>query len=224
MTNSNDTDEPDASPEADTTLAQELGVDDPLEGVDDVVEEAAEQRQATIAAFKELKEVEEDLHHRADLLLEQGHLEEHQREQIDALIDDGHYGKVRSTLETAAPSLTFEDEEKETLVAALGKEFQQLVADVEMIRNALLDLPDKGWEEEDLVAYVYGSHPSLNKGTIETVMDLIGDVSDTDVEEVDTLAAYIAHSTHHDVKVDDARRVVEALKNANHRGGTPSGE
>lgn len=208
---------PDESPE-----------DDPLEGLVDVdvgalegvVDEAEAQRAEAIESIKTLRQVEEELHQVADDLYERGLMGEEDRKTVAAAIEDGDYGGARQVIEACAPDLGFEDGEKAALVAAIGKEFQELRSHLELVRNALMSIREKGWSDEDLVAYIYGSHPSLTKKSIRTALDAIGESTDQDVD-VDELAAYIAHNTHHDVTVGDARTVVQALNEANRREGAP---
>lgn len=218
MTEESDTNDAEHSP----TTFRPLDLDDLDEDLDEAVQEAQQRREQAIASIRRLREVEEELHTRADTLQAQGLMDERARDAVDEAIADGEYGAARQIIQKCTPSLEFDDDEKQTLVAAIGQEFEELVAHLEFVRNALVSIRDSGWEDEDLVAYIYGQHPSLTKKSIRGALDVVGDVSDTDVDD-EILASYIAHNSR-DVRMGDARTVVEALKDANTKAGHKGSE
>lgn len=195
-----------------TTFADDLTAD-----LEAVVDEASERRTDITDSIKQLKAVEEELHQRADTLLEAGAIDEQLQDAINDRVGAGEYGAARDLIVEHAPTLEFDDEGKAALAAACGETFDELVGELELMRNALLDLVDTGWDDEDLVAFVYGQHPSLTKAAIRGVLDVAGDVSDVGVE-VDELGRFVASRTR-DVTVADAQAVVAALEDARPKGG-----
>lgn len=190
--------------------------------IEEITETAQAQRERVKAEIQKLNEVQDGLHERADVLLENGFLDESEREAITAGIKDGRYGDVRVKLEAAAPSLEFTDDEKRTIAVACSETLEEIVAEIELMRNAISRLADKGWNQEDLVAYLYGANSKLNKGTIRACFDVVGETASDDVDD-DDMARYVAHKAH-DVTVDGARAFIKGLKEAQSKVGYPAAE
>lgn len=211
MSDSNDETEQSTVTETNDSTGIEALTSD-FKGLDDVVDEAERRREEAKASIVKLRAVEEELHRRADLLLEQDYIDPVQRSSIDESIEEGWYGAAREAIEEAAPDLEFTDDERRALAVACGDVLEEILAEVELIRNALSKIADKGWDRDDLVAFLYGSNSSLNKGEIRACFDVIGDTASTDVD-VDDMAAYIAHKTA-DVDIDAARAFIWGLQEA----------
>lgn len=201
------TDEPTTSP------LEALYVDGD-EDLDEIAEAAAEQRAKVTAQIKKLREIEEGLHQRADAIVAAGKGDVVWRDKIDQLIKEADYGAVREELREIGPSLEFDDDEKQALAEAFGGAIEDVTAEVELIRSRLLDLTPAGWEREHLVSFLYGEHSGkLTKRGLRAAFDVIDDVDRTGTDD-DVLARYVAWQAGDGLTVDDAERILEAIREA----------
>lgn len=185
--------------------------DDPLE---DLYEDAEAAREQFSSAQKQLRKIKETLREHVDALESEGLIDVSDAEQLHDLVDRGEYGRVRETIREARQPLEFDDEEKDRFAERFGEAFDELVEDVEAVRNAILEI-ERGIDRDDMVDLLYGKYSTLNKRDIEATFEAIDDVSRTSLSP--TQLARVLQAYDSSLNVRPTADVLEAVKKESER-------
>lgn len=182
-----------------------------VDELDEYVDQADQQRTHLVQQRRALIEVEDTLRRKAEDLSDEGALDEDEFDAVVAAIDDGEYGHARKILREAMVTLSWDDDEKQRLAELTKETLEDVEAEIEKFRNALLDVRSE-WTTEDLVDYIHGKHPSMPKGSLRTALGTIDDLEDTGVDEKD-MARFLSHQAPgNELTVEKAQQIVKYLK------------
>lgn len=186
---------------------------DATNALEELVEEAEEQRETFNNARKRLQEVREKLREAVGTLESEGIIDESEADRIRGLVEGGNYGEARQAIAEARKSevLEFDDEEKDLFARRFSESWEELTVSIESIRTELMELGD-GVDREDMVAYLYGSRSGLNKGDIRAVFDAIDEVERTGLDK--RQIARVLSAYKHDLKIEPTVEVLEELEKA----------
>lgn len=185
--------------------------------LDDLLEEAEEHRETLSTVQQRQQEIKDRLREHVAELDAADEIDEPSADRLRTLIGRGQYGEVRDAIQEARQSsLAFEDEEKALFAERFGDAWDELEANVEQVRTALLSL-ERRTGRDDLVAYLYGKHSNLRKGDIEAVLDVVDDIGQSSLSTRD-MARVIA-AFDRDLNVTDAETVIKAIQEEAHGDG-----
>lgn len=191
--------------------------DDPLE---DLYAEAEVQREQFTEAQQRLTQIKEELRGIVQELEDEDVISGHEAGHLRNLITSGNYGEVRESIQRAREGhsiqLTFDDEDKQQFADVFADLWEELVANVETIRNEVLKFDP--YDREDLAAVIYGKHSGLRKRDIRATLEAIDDVGDTSTSP-DTIARILS-VYNRDLNITDAREILQAIEEeAEEQGG-----
>lgn len=178
--------------------------------LDDLIQDAEEQRQELSEAQKKAKQVKDQLRDRVKELHNEDILSGNELQLALNQIDAAEYGKVRETIREAEQGTSFEfsDEEKQAFAEGFKDSWDELEASVEEVRNHLLDLKDSV-DTEKQVRYIYGS-TGMNLSEVEKIFEVLEDFTKSSVDA--EKAARALRGYNGSLKLSDTKKVLEIIQ------------
>lgn len=179
--------------------------------LDDLIEEAEEQKQETAEVLQKSKQVKDELRDKVRELKEEGLISEEEMMLTLNKVDEAEYGKVREKICEArqGTSFEFEDEEKQAFAEDFKEAWDELEDSVEEIRNTLLDMQN-GASRQDMKDMAYAKNSGLNKGEIDEIFSAIDKVTSSGVST--KKMARVLSGMKSSVTVSDAEKVLEVIQ------------
>lgn len=179
--------------------------DSPL---DELIQSAEEQKERTAEELKKSRQVREKLNDKLDELFEEDILDSEEFNRALNYLEDSQYGKVREIVAEAEKGTRFDDEDMQEFADAFSETFEELEAEVEKVRNQLMDL-DGSVDRSVMISYIYGS-TGLNKGDVEKIFDVLDKYTSSGVDS-DKLARAL-RGYNSSLNLDDTKKVIEKMQ------------